>query len=158
MRAILKAVAGAGADAIGVGIELSGITNVPVGLGFIAIGTPLLVWALFQAYREWRQRRIVGKGNDKPTNDRQKAKAELPSRRETKGHGLTEWEHDKLIATLDDMVYSGEHDHRLDVVSIIEDLENGRSLQGPCGICGKPRIRLGGIEPEGLKDGNSKAT
>ena len=51
---------------------------------------------------------------------------------------LTDLQRKKLRATLMGMQWSGQHEHRLDTVGIVEDMEHERPLHGPCRVCGKP--------------------
>ena len=58
---------------------------------------------------------------------------------------LTDLQRKKFRATLMGMQWSGQHEHRLDTVGIVEDMEHERPLHGPCRVCGKPRL----TEPNG---------
>lgn len=110
-------------ETLGAGLELLSPNNEPLGQLLTAISLVVYALAAFLLLWEWltgRLSRPTGSGSIPTPRDPSKTERLL------------------IQSTSAKMIASGQHNHTLDTVAMIEDIQAGRSLQGPCGLCGKP--------------------
>ena len=69
---------------------------------------------------------------------------------------LTNQERLLMQSTILTMLGSEQHDHEPDTVTLASDILYGRPIDGPCGICGEPRLgnKLTKTNEEGDQDKN----
>ena len=116
-----------------VGLQLAGVENELLGDFLLWLTLLLLVWAAVGFIQSGfkRPQRVAEEmaGDGKPSSEtREKFE-------------LSEYDRLAMQSVSVSMLGSGSHEHELDTVAMIEDIQAGRPLQGPCGICGKPRLR-----------------
>ena len=134
MRAFHRLFIALASDTCSAGLELSGFNNEPLGKLLLGLTLMLYLWATFGFIQEWLGKRSgpVGDGSDDD-------ESRLPSRNT---YVLSRSEGMAVRSVIVAMLASDNHAHMPDTIAMAEDLKAGRSLQGPCGVCGKPRLRL----------------
>ena len=114
---------------LGSGLELVGVTHVSVGIALMVLGFALLAVSGYVALRERANK--TGHKNGEPSV------TQLPP---AAWEGLTQAE-DALARIVEGEVI-WNHGHS-DYIGIVDDIQRGNPLAGPCSVCGEPRVREG---------------
>ena len=118
-------------QALSLGVELLGYNDESLGKILTVLSQGLYVLAALIFAWEW----LVGRST-KPPNTAHALPLLAPTARD-----LTNQERLLMQSAFIKMLGSGQHEHVLDTVSLASDILYGRPTDGPCGICGKLRLR-----------------
>ena len=122
MRRWISFVASLSSTAFWVGLEMSDISNVTIGYSLMALSVVGWVVTIILFFRQWQRQA-----------QRDSGPAIIPSQ----WQGLSDAEVEQARSAAQQVLWSHECN---DLPGIVDDIKNGRPLNGPCWVCGEPRF------------------